>query len=208
MAVPRYEIACRDVTVAVGWRDQCELRENLSSHIAHPHEQCGTLSYGLEAAQQFEVVVEFSLRLIAGLAERNRRREHERRREGDTGDLHAVDVVHHVPCRQQLAGLGACGVKEVQHDGRTAAGNAVDRRVAVVGHHTVWCLHDGFDDFGGVEIEDFDCCGGITGGDETSFDCKWPHAGKHVSTVGCRVDRPFPNCDLCKQIVDVNAGPR
>src|SRR6478735_4332881 len=85
----------------------------------------------------------------------------------------------------------------------TAVGNAIDRRVAVVGHHTAWRLHDGLDDLGGVEIEDFDRCGGIAGGDETSLDCKWPHAGKHVSTVGCRVDRTFPNCDLCKQIVDV-----
>src|SRR4051812_36672271 len=203
MAVRGYEIACSDVTVDFGWRNQCELGENLSSHIAHPHEQCGTLSYRLEAAQQVGVVVELSLRLIAGLAERNRRREHERRREVDTGDLHAVDVVHHVSCRQQLAGLGACGVKEVQHNGRTAAGNAVDRGVPVVGHHTAGRLHDGFDDLGGVEIEAFDFRGGIPGGDETSFDCKWPHAGKHVSTVGCRVDRPFPNCDLCKQIVDV-----
>src|SRR5207342_2538495 len=139
-----HEIARGDVAHALGRRDQCELGQNLSGHIAHPHEQCGTLSYGLEATQEFGVVVEFSLRLIAGLAQRSRRREHERRGEVNTGDLDAVNVVHHVSCWQQLAGLGACRMEEVQHDGRTTAGDAVYRRVAVVSHNTAWRLDDGF----------------------------------------------------------------
>ncbi len=121
------------------------------------------------------------------------------------GHAHASDGVDAVTGREDLARDRAPGIEKVQVDRRSGPCNAVDSRVAFVGHLAARRAHRDLDTRTGVDVEDRRRRRALRRFDQPLLDGERQHARQHVAAVGPGVHRTLTDAHLCEQIVEITA---
>src|SRR5690606_16767127 len=120
----------------------------------------------------------------------------------DQGYLDAVDLLDQLAGRQELAGLGADDIHEVQPDGSGGAGHAGNRGVAFIDHAIGIGLDDGFDAAVGVDVENGDRRFRAGHRDHAALDGEGPDSGEDVAAGGGGVHERFGHRDLGEEVID------
>jgi hypothetical protein len=206
MAVVRDEGARADASAVARRGDEAHLRHHLVLHVAQVHGRSGLQADGFDARLQFGVGVQLVAGFVAGASEVAGAHQHHRHAVVDAGDLHAVELVHHVAGGQQLAAHRTGGFEEVDLDRGGGARHAVDARIAVVAHAAAGRLQNDLAQCAGVEGEDAQRRLAITRRHQTAFDGEGADAGQHVAAVGGGVDARLVDQHLREQELQIDAG--
>ena len=105
--------------------------------------------------------------------------------------------------RQELAGLRADRVEEVERDGGAGPGDAVDGDVAVILHPPPGGADGGVDDGRRVDVVDAHDGLAVLGRHEAALDGERADARDHVAAVRGGVDEGAVDLHLREQVVDV-----
>ncbi len=109
--------------------------------------------------------------------------------------------------RQQLAGAGACGIKEGEPDRRGRSRRAGNTRIAAVDHIAARRFHGGNDQFAGVDVVDAHLGPRILRLHQPTLDGIRAHGCQHVAAVRGRIHHLLLHPDLGEQIVHVGVRP-
>ena len=204
MGAVRNETAHADRAASPGRGDEHHLGHALFRHVAqvHPfaHGQPDRLDPGLE----LRVGVQPVTVLVSGDADIGGFHHHAGHAVVDQGHGHAI---HHIDCiaaGQQRAAGRTGRVAKLGRNRGVGAGHAVNRGIALVGHHAARRLDGGDGDLPGVFHEDRNA-GFVAGGrHQPAFDRKRANPGQDIAAVlGIGDDRLIDE-DLQEQVIDVD----
>ena len=206
MAATGREVARRQARRTVAITDQHGFGHDAGGHIAQAHQMTSGDAQHFQALQQRLVRVQFDRRFASAHPEVTGAHDHQGHGRVDAGEFGAVDDIDAASGRKHRPGHCAPGIQEVQPDGRSRAGHAVDAGIAEVGDTSAGRLHRHIDARPGVDVEHPRGRRALGGGDQALFDRERHDAGEHVAAVRPCVHRTLADADLREQVVDVAAG--
>ena len=85
-------------------------------------------------------------------------------------------------------------------------GHSVDRGITVIPYASTRGLNPRFDKLAGIHIVNINHGDIALRFDQSCFQCKWTNARQHVAAIRRRINLPFTDIHLRKQVIDIGAG--